>query len=1135
MANENESPKESGQILVLSRAEVITRIQDSFNQEDFTTCSQLAEVWVKMEPDNRTGHDYAAASAGRLGQYNVAWRHYLWLTEHFPDHKSYRDRLGLSLIEDSTKVMRESPRALIADELLEIADIYQRFFPHDQAGDNIRAIALRRQGKLDEAEAIHKHAISQSDTDPSMLARHYNGLAQTAIAREDHYTACYWQEKAIAADPTNELYYENLCVELDIIGNDKAYQFWLEQLKSIVGDSPQIRFMESSNRLRSGDWLLGWQLYEARWESHYASRDQAAKIVKYLTAPYWQGEEGVKLLVYGEQGHGDTLMGLRYLMGLEKFKLESLYFLNIHPALSHLLKASVTFSQEVPWRNLEDKTLDIQSLPPHDYHTSLLSLIRHFQEENGPLPPPSWTTEFPQDRVAYWQEAMTKSWPHRHPPIYRLGLALEGNRQKAHSHLRDMDAQSILALFPPALQIVILQKEISADLAEACRDKPHIWLAGPEFDNFADTAIVMQALDLTISVDTAVIHLAGVLGLPALLLLNYPAEWRWGLPPKLGEDGSHPNPEIASWYPSVTIIRKPPPDEPSQGTLTTIPSQLATRLSQIWMGLALTTGHQATNYANDKNMAAALGQFWRAWKLAQTAWDSYLRGREGLTEGSAMSPLLQTLQDLAVRAAELVCFTPTQLSDLEAATYPPLVTEQAYQILTELRPEQAHFWLHYFRFIRNQYADHPTINRDLGKILNDWRNHCPQDAMSYVQESLWLKHIGKNKAAIHTLESGLRIDPQHPELRHNLAVLRYEAGEVGQATELMRALYADYPDREHSGFALGIFYLMQGEFYQGWPLYEFRPTRTETDIYQTARWVNSLTERQWQGQDLTDKTLLIIGEQGYGDSILFARYLPMVLAKKARLKLLVMRTIFQIYEDTGWFESMVERGEDVGYFDYQIMLGSLPTLFQNPDNQIPPPVKLPCPAEKLAIWQSELAVADQTIVQAGLKRIGLVFRGNPDHGKDFSRSLGIGEFCALVSKLRQELTLNQPSLPVLFYCLQPQLTDLERQFITDSMNWLILITPQDFKDSIAILDQMDILISVDTAMLNLAGNQGVPSIGLVYHPADFRWGVSSMKSSFYSSIYLVRSQVTSHWQHYFAELLFFVQSLLAEDKRAGKD
>lgn len=277
--------------------------------------------------------------------------------------------------------------------------------------------------------------------------------------------------------------------------------------------------------LRLGSFELGWRKYESRWE------DSAKAFKRNFHQPLWLGEEslqGKTILLHGEQGLGDTLQFCRYAKLVRD--LGARVILEVQNPLVELLANHDGVTELVTRGGV---------LPTFDYHCPLLSLPLAFKTNLGNIPGSQGYLAARSDKVALWQARLGEQ---RMP---RVGLVWSGYTGHQNDQHRSFLLRDLLASMPSDLQYISLQKEPRSIDKETLEQCPEILHVGEEIADFNDTAALCALVDVVVSADTSVAHLAGALGKPVWILLPFNADWRW----LVGRSDS-------PWYASAKLYRQ---------------------------------------------------------------------------------------------------------------------------------------------------------------------------------------------------------------------------------------------------------------------------------------------------------------------------------------------------------------------------------------------------------------------------------------------------------------------------------------------------------------------------------------------------------------------------------------------------
>ena len=376
-------------------------------------------------------------------------------------------------------------------EALDAFQAAQRFRPGDPVLSLNVANALRNLDRPDEALASLDQALALN---PGLAPAHVN-RANVLQDLGRHAEAIASYDRAVALDPT----------------------------------SVDANWNGALCRLLTGDYAGGWRGHEWRWR-----RSGPENRPRNFTTPLWLGQAplaGRSILLHGEQGLGDCLQFARYVPQVVA------------------LGAQVTVEIYAPLVELFGSLADLEviaagaPLPPTDVQCPLMSLPLALGE-TGPPAPIGPYLQAPADRLSLWRE--------RVPDDGRLkvGLVVSGSVTHGNDRRRSLPFATLSPFLPAGPAYHLLQKEIAPRDLEPLAARPDVTTWTGELGDVADTAALAQQMDLVISVDTSVAHLAGALGRPTWILLPYDPDWRWGL-------GTGTTP----WYASARLYRQAARDD----------------------------------------------------------------------------------------------------------------------------------------------------------------------------------------------------------------------------------------------------------------------------------------------------------------------------------------------------------------------------------------------------------------------------------------------------------------------------------------------------------------------------------------------------------------------------------------------
>lgn len=315
------------------------------------------------------------------------------------------------------------------------------------------------------------------------------------------------------------------------------------------------------------------------------------------------------------------------------------------------------------------------------------------------------------------------------------------------------------------------------------------------------------------------------------------------------------------------------------------------------------------------------------------------------------------------------------------------------------------------------------------------------------------------------------MDPK-PEPIHDLGVSIVSQGRVEESIAHFREASRLMPDRPDFKHHLAIMLVLGGHLEEGWELMKYRmQCQGVTSTFPEP-------EKYWEGEDLTGKTIVLRSEQGWGDTIMFSRYLPELQKRAAKVYFWCQRQMVSFVEKN--FPGVIARPNDVApplEFDYHINLMCLPRRF--------PGLYLSPPAQS----------------RSG-EGIGICWFGSPSHKADHLRSVPIERFARIAE-------IAGGKLKCLGYGRFTDKPAFMEYFIDECMDW------QETADRIK---SLNLIITVDTAIAHLAGFVGKECWLLLPYVPDFRWGMSGDRTPWYDSVKLYRQPRLMDWDSVFAKV-----------------
>ncbi len=352
---------------------------------------------------------------------------------------------------------------------------------------------------------------------------------------------------------------------------------------------------------------------------------------------------------------------------------------------------------------------------------------------------------------------------------------------------------------------------------------------------------------------------------------------------------------------------------------------------------------------------------------------------------------------------------------------------------------------------------------------------------------------GQPEKAIEFFKKAVQADPNFQEAWNNLGLCQMALRLLDESNESYAHAIAIDPENPDCHINLAMNLLIQKDFERGWEEYEWRLKRQLS----TLSFPPPANTPRWQGEPLTGKTLLLICEQGFGDSLQFSRYFAVLKKSCKRLILQTPSPLAPLFQQLPELDAVDSRMDSQQLADYYTPLLSIPYLLKTTDQTIPSTFPYLQPnREKVAYWR-------QRIPQATL-RIGLVWEGKSLFQNDPTR---------LRSTTLEALSGLNVAEGILFVSLQKG--EPGRQTLSPPPGMTILNLDadiQDFSDTAAIITNLDLLISIDTATAHLGGALNHPTWVLLPFASDWRWGIEQTTSPWYPSLTLFRQERPNGWQ-----------------------
>jgi tetratricopeptide (TPR) repeat protein len=365
--------------------------------------------------------------------------------------------------------------------------------------------------------------INSSNIDIELLAVIWINRGVAFLELNKFSEALFSFNQAIHVNPNDHEAWSNKGVLLKNLKKNKEAEYCYDQAIKLKPDYAEAYFNKAAEKLAIGDFENGWNLYKYRWRKKDFEKYRYPQF-KELESIY--NLKNKKILIWYEQGMGDTIQFSRYIPKL--INLGAIITFEIQKDLVPFFRTQ--FDCEI--------TEKIATNQHFEYQTPLLNLPGLFKT--------SLNTIFSNqaylkvnEKVIDWKKKLNLE-----KNKLNIGVSISGNPNHKENHIRSIPLENIKSLFQKA-NFYIIQKELNFIDMEFLKKNSEINFMGEKIINFSDTAAIVENMDLIISIDTSLIHLAGAIGKRSFLLLPWVSEWRW----LMDRDDS-------PWYETIKIIRQ---------------------------------------------------------------------------------------------------------------------------------------------------------------------------------------------------------------------------------------------------------------------------------------------------------------------------------------------------------------------------------------------------------------------------------------------------------------------------------------------------------------------------------------------------------------------------------------------------
>jgi tetratricopeptide (TPR) repeat protein len=365
-----------------------------------------------------------------------------------------------------------------------------------------------------------------------------------------------------------------------------------------------------------------------------------------------------------------------------------------------------------------------------------------------------------------------------------------------------------------------------------------------------------------------------------------------------------------------------------------------------------------------------------------------------------------------------------------------------------------------------------------------------------------LRSQGDLVGAVAAYQKAVELHPNFPAAYNNAGLALYDLCQPEAAIEQYEQAIALDPDFADAHQNLGLALLLAGRLSEGFQEYEWRWRAQGPD----NRPLRDCPQPLWDGSNPQGKTILLHAEQGYGDTLQFVRYAPLIAAQGGRVLVECQPPLVRLLKTVPGVDQVIPAGEPIPPFDVHAPLMSLPDLCGTTLESVPASVPyLNCPDDRKMLSLPELdagSSTDQAMASHGSPlKVGLVWSGNSTHRNDRHRSCPFSHFIPLI---------QQPNMRC--YSLQKgnraadAIPLIRRGMLVDWGDRL-----HDFADTAAAIDHLDLVITIDTSVAHLAGAMGKPVWVFLSFAPDWRWMLHCDRSPWYPSMRLFRQSLPGDW------------------------
>lgn len=406
------------------------------------------------------------------------------------------------------------------------------------------------------------------------------------------------------------------------------------------------------------------------------------------------------------------------------------------------------------------------------------------------------------------------------------------------------------------------------------------------------------------------------------------------------------------------------------------------------------------------------------------------------------------------------------------------------------------------------------------EAIQELRNAMAKDPKNVVYKlelANTLHLIDASEEALRLYEEILELYPNNHHVLYNLGYTIKKLGYIEKALEIYNKVLDIDPNYALARFSRSLTYLTLGNWTDGWKEYEWRWT-AYNDI------AKKFDAPVWDGSDIMGKRILIYAEQGLGDTVQFIRYAKLVKEMGAYVIFETQSPVKDLLKLCPYIDEVYARGEKLPHFDLQIPLMSLPMIFKTEISSVPEIVPYIYAKQELVQYWGEQIKHDRNI------KIGICWQGNPNYSTQFlrqavaSKSMHVKHF-EPIARLQGITLYNLQKMGG-----EDQLKDLSPDIKIVSFDGDFDNSRGRFMDTVGLMQNLDLIITIDTGTCHVAAALGIPTWNLLPNPADWRWMIDRTDTPWYNNMRLFKQPTPGDWEGAIKECVKALKPILRGEK-----